>query len=318
MQFSSCRISRLVPAGLLMVTLVATGCRSSNWTMPTFSSWKMPRSSLFAKREPNAELLAGRNAVPQLPESPASKYTAESLTASKTPGSTSPAASAAGTGLAATANGFNASFPATTPSSTTGQQPTQSPYQTGPYQMAGANTGGYGPTNFGTAGSSSLPSPYGGGLGSSPMTGNVVATAPSISYPPLPNSTAPTTFGSSPVTPPVLPTSFGSEASLAGGPALPAVGWPAASPPQGTESFNSNMSATPTAPRNSAYQATGTPGTFAPGSTGRTSAYDFSVGGAPATPSSTAVQSPTTTQTTRPTFTLPPNTATNPGGSLLR
>lgn len=346
MQNSCCRTCRLPLAVIIMIACCFSGCRSQTWSMP---SWKMPGSSFFSKREPDAATLAGKSGVPQLPESPAAKYTSENLVAGgRMPGT------AVGGGTTPAGG-----FPAQTGLSAQGLAAKSNGYQTGPYQMSGAtsapgsqpapnigynapnpystaSTGGANATmpgaggqgagamNAGALGAGSrMPNPYGGTFGNATGTLAGGLQMPSNGLPPNTASTAPNPGAFPPIpgypsTPAVAGVSY-SEPSLGMLPAIPSLGTNAStagsmgSAPQGItpQGIGAGIAPPPApamgavAPAGSAEfgGATTLPG-FAPGTTARSTAYNFGE-------SSGATASPST----RPTFTLPPNSATNPNGS---
>ncbi len=344
MHISCCRSHRLLIASMVMIASVSTGCRTNTWKMPT---WKMPGSNFFAKREPDAATLAGNNSLPKLPESPAAKYTADQLAAtSGSSANTGMGSTATRSDLASKANGFpgsSTSIYGATPggygsmpsspyklSSTTPSPSTLSPATApSPSTALGQTTPNpsasipYGGTGYGTPSPSaspnsalaSMPSPY-GGSSSFPAPGNTASLGgANPAYPPLPNATVGGVVQSSypgATVPPSYPSAsapgsvgYGVGGSgSATGPAMP----PLAAFPAATQGGSSNPTATAGGSPSSAYQGATTLGAFAPGSTGRSTAYDFS-GGATA-------PTATTSTTTRPTYSLPPNTAAVPGAQL--
>ncbi len=216
--FSRCRWGLVLT---LAVAATASGCRST--------SWKMPGSSFFASREPDAATLAGNTGAPQLPESPATKYSPSSMASvGKQPGTTSPGSAgqpAAGTSpygytAGGTSNPASASAPAG------GLAARANGYQTGPYavgQASGSATAAGLAANLNSA--ASYPSPYGGSYSGSTGTPNIE----------LPNSVNGALAGAAQAMPgyPAAGT-YGSAAAAGGLPAYPpAAGYNATPAPAG-------------------------------------------------------------------------------------
>lgn len=352
MKLSSYVNFRLGLALVLTLSCTSSGCRSSTWKMP---SWKMPGSKFFASRDPDPATLAGRNGVPELPESPATKYTASNIAAV----GNSPAApgtnSSTNSSLAGGTTYGYANPTATPPAGLAAQG---NGYQTGPYQVGA--TGGLatgttaGPTSSTLAsGSNGLPNPYGGTYSGTASTGRAGGTnehlygnTASAGMPadiPLPNSVTSslasgpnttTTYPTGPGLPALPDTTSASYASTinpspnmmpnAGLPPLP-TGLPALPPPTGTAgSFeftqpNTAGSFTLNAP-NTATNVNNTPSTAYQGAT--------TLGFAPGTTGrattynfsgSSSGSSPASHNSLAPPNTsLPPNTATLPNAQPSR
>ncbi len=299
------------------------GCQSTRSWSPV--SW-------YTNRQPDAAKIAGRtNDASAVPGSPALSHTPTALASNSSPGSkaspTTPGATsslpygnaAAGGapaptgGLAAQANGFR-----TVNNSTPGNPPAGG-YQTGPYGMSSASANA--PTNFpnpygGTystantqsasvPGSSAATYPEAASLASSPSAANVMAgygtpagygstvNSPADSqsdYPSLPAipvsgpSSSPPTYASSEI--PNAPPAYG---------AVPNYGLPDQADPYG--GYNGQGST----PGASAYQPVQQAGNFAPGTTGRSTTYNFGAGAASDPGVSGTIPAPSGG--------LPPNTA---------
>jgi hypothetical protein len=300
----------------VLVTVTSVGCRSTGKFTPSFLAWN---------RAPDAATLAGGSEVPDLPESPASKYTPNAIASvgAKTP---SPAAQSPVATTPGSAYGYNPTT-ASTPNSQLAAA--ANGYQTGPYELApqaGSLSSNVTAPNTRTG---ALPSPYGG-------SASGVGTAPKMADIALPNSVA------GAMTVPSTPVGYPNQA--AGVPDYPSVGqakpqstMPMATYPSGagatgyptsTPSFpaipgttatsaSTSPPAYPSLPpvagsassagsaASSAYQGSSTVNRYSPGSTGRSTGYDFSTG-------STAAPS-----TAVPGSTLPPNTA-NQNSPMLR
>jgi hypothetical protein len=315
-------VTRCNLIGLIVVSLAVSGCRSGS------SSWKMPGSSMFSwNRQPDATTLAGQSNLPQYPESPANRYEPNAIAsvAAQTPSQTS-GPSVASVGTASSAYGVAAQ---TVAAPKTGLASQANGFQTGPYQMS--ESAGYPPTTT-TASSSAvgLPNPYGGtyagtgGATSVPsiaLPGGVqqsVATAQNAvntanGYANAANAYANGVANSISSLPsyPFSTVSTGTAGTGTSSPTTAAMSTPAFPElPQGVASgassaFPNPLAATP--PATSAYQGSTTLSSgYRPGTTGRSTGYDFSSGGA-----GSATQAPTAPSTnSQPSFSLPPNTAT--------
>lgn len=323
--------SRLSIALLVVVVAPAVGCKSA-------TAWKMPGSSLFSwNREPDASLLASENELPEYPEpsGPAGKYEPNSVaslgagtpgTATRTqqvaPGVSMPTygstAQTVGTpqaGLAAQANGYatgpygvrpTTSTAVSQASTTTGlPSPYGGSYSSGSTAMTGTPNITL-PTNVAASLGSAAPAAQNiGNTIAPPATSPTTnfsqasyptypsATAGSVSLPKLPNLAAPNSLGTPNLASP------NTAAVNVGGPS--GVAMPTATSNAGLPS--SVGSAATGLPAPSAYKGATTLGGFSPGTTGRSTGYDFGSG--------------QTNPVTPPQTTLPPNTAsgTNP---LLR
>lgn len=143
----------------------ASGCKSAGFSMPG--------KNMFSRnRTPDAETLAGNNKVPNLPESPATKYDPSAMASLGSKPTSTPTGSAYGggatqPGLAAAANG----------------------YQTGPYSTAPKNMPPAASVAS-TAMSGALPSPYGGSYNGSSASLSTPSTGSPTGDVPLPNSVA--------------------------------------------------------------------------------------------------------------------------------
>ncbi|MEZ6135921.1 MAG: hypothetical protein R3C53_13540 [Pirellulaceae bacterium] len=341
--FSRCQWGLMLA---LATGLTTTGCRSAG-------GWKMPGTSMFASREPDAATLVGRDDVPELPVSPASKYSPDNIASVGTKPNSS-------TTTPTTGGAYG--FPAQTVSTPkAGLAAAANGYQTGPYQVGGAgstaaNTAGL---TTGTAGgtTSGYPGTYGGSYGGASSQPNVElpksvtgalaqAQAAMPSYPssygnstpsyngtggygPAPETTAAappsasTQYPGYPTSPTYNPTASMS-AAVAAAPAIPSpsgllpsvtVGSrteatltipPMSGANANTASYNSGTTTSISPQPSSAYQGATTLGGFTPGTTGRSTTYDFSPG-ANNTSAASGTAQPATTNT------LPPNTATLPG-----
>jgi|694.fasta_scaffold01378_29 hypothetical protein len=225
----------------------------------------------------------------------------------------------------------------TVPAPTGGLAALSNGYQTGPYGMAtqpGTPTAGAPTTGTPVAGTTvanqtassvkgpnSFANPYGGTFATATSS---PATAPSTALPasaapygstgvglasnPATNSTAPAA-SNYPALPGAVPT--GPTAAMVSGPSGSVPGSLASLP---YPSINSTPTAPTTSvpagsvPAASAYPAVAPASAYAPGTTGRTTNYNFGVGSATTAP--TAGQSPT--------MGLPPNTATGGAPQLIR
>lgn len=223
------KLSRAQLGMLLVVSSFApsVGCKST--------TWKMPGSSFFSSnREPDAATLAGSGNLPQLPESPASKYTPTSLASNSTT-----TGSRSATGTSAYGSGATPSYPGqmvSTPS--TGLAAKANGYQTGPYQVASTNqvgtpssmpqagsTGSSYPNAYSSAGSNSMPNPYGGSY-----AGVSSSNAPAMPDVALPKSVS-GELASQPSTKSAYAPGVGSTASM---PSSYPTGSPYTAAPQGT------------------------------------------------------------------------------------
>lgn len=360
MQLNSYVNFRLGLALVLTFCCTSSGCRSSTWKMP---SWKMPGSKFFASRDPDPATLAGRSGVPELPESPATKYTASNIAAV----GKSSAASGTNTGSnSSLAGGTTDGYASPTATPPAGLAAQGNGYQTGPYQVGatgGLATGGLATgttvgstSNTLASGPNGLPNPYGGTYAGTASPGRAGGTnehlygnTPAAGMPadiPLPNSVtsslasgpnSPGLYPSAPGMPALPDTTSASYAAAvnpspsmmphAGLPPLP-TGLPALPPPTGTAgsfdptrtttggSFTLNTPNTATSvnntptPPSTAYQGATTLG-FAPGTTGRSTTYNFSGNASGSSPASRNSQLP-------PNTSLPPNTATLPNAQPPR
>ncbi len=322
----------------LIVTLLSvssTGCMSSGgWKMPKMFSWN---------REPSATTLAGTT-TPQLPESPANKYSPNAIASvgagssgagtssgNKAPtngyaGQTSPATKTASAGLAATANG----------------------YQTGPYQVGNNSAsnvqaaGAYGGATSSNpnALAAGLPNPYGGTYGGMSSKAdmalpsnvkNSLASGPAYTASPstygpaattMPAAHSAATSGYAMPVAPTMPNAVATNGNPYGAPAisypsLPNVGQ--ASATAGGQ-FPTNNTALPS------YPALGT--SLPSAATTAGSAYSAvapPTGGQPASYQAATYQPGTTARPTTynfgssasPTPTLPPNTASGAGPGII-
>jgi hypothetical protein len=310
----------------ILASLSLTGCRSGG-------TWRMPGASMFAaSREPDAATLAGRTkesemAAPDLPVSPASKYSPDSIASVGTRPSTPPSTTTA------SAYGFPAQ---TVAAPKTSLAASANGYQTGPYQVGGtANTTASNaiPNTAGLAtgiASPGYPSTYGGsysGTTSAPdiglpksVTGALADAASSMpSYASTNGTSTPTYSGSGGYGPnsPTLPSAPSPTSAYAGYPSS-TLGMPASTANTGQyPGPTDQLPAYPALPEiptgqvagsqpaSSAYQGTTTLGGYTPGTTGRSTTYNFG-------------PTATTNSATSPVGSLPPNTATSPSSALLR
>lgn len=141
--------------------------RTLKWTAPLLvaacassvgckSGWKMPGASLLSwNRQPSAETMASNLNAPQLPTSPATKYTPTSV-ASAASGSKSTAPTGAVNSTAP-----SAISPYSTVSTPVNSSATANGYQTGPYST-GSNAYGGNPGTSASSTPNASTSPYGG------------------------------------------------------------------------------------------------------------------------------------------------------------
>lgn len=281
MKLAVSRNSRLLLLSAAIGATSLTGCKSLSWKPTSLFAWN---------RQPDAETL-------ELPESPATKYSPSTIasTGVGTPGSgtkSTPSSAygytAPGGGLAAKANG----------------------YQTGPYQVGGSGSKpGAGATALSTKPGSGLANPYGGSYGKSATVGGSgtsnIQLPTGVQEALSKNKTAPANYpnislpsGSTSQTPTIpvsTPTSSGySTPNLPTYPTLPSVGTTTASGSVSTSSRNPSSAYSgattlgmPNLPTASAGTAVSVPSTktvvtsppastsFAPGTTGRSTKYDF-------------------------------------------
>lgn len=250
---------------------IATGCKTTSWTMPG--------KSLFSwNKKPDDSMVASNSEMPQYPSGPAAKYdpaTIQSVGA-QTQGSGSRTGSPYGfaqtvstptTNLAAQANGYT--YP-----------------QTGAYQTATTGTATTGAATTGQAASAGLPSPYGSGYTDTTAAAGSTARASAVtptSYPALPAGNS----GS---------TGYGSTNPISSYPALPAGSAGSTTAPATTAPATTGYQGSTTLPNNAAG--------YAPGTTSRSTNYNFGTSGGT---SSAGSQS----------FSLPSNTASG-ANSLYR
>ncbi|MCC6510047.1 MAG: hypothetical protein IT423_13150 [Pirellulaceae bacterium] len=350
---------------LIVLSLAAPGCKSG-WKMPS------PSSMWPWGRQPSAEALAGTPPKPTL-ESPASKYTPNSVN-SVAAGAPTKSATTAVPGPAVSMPG--GSLASTKP--TYGGAANANGYQTGPYGMSGLSAsastsagGGYnsavttastpttpGPSSTGFPGGSYVPqSAYAGtaGLPSATMpaatTPNVAnpyapptsspmqppAAMASMPLPPIPGTTNPVTHAGGSSMPNATPGMGSSMPSYQPGmPSLPTGSGSATGPGFSTVGFPQGTSAPPASagsmslppssyaggvPLNSGVPAQGGTGadTYRPGTTGRTTTYNFGSGSTTVPvnsnsygPSQTSIPVPGSSGGGYGSFQLPPNTATQP------
>lgn len=337
----------------VVASLTLSGCRSGG-------AWRMPGASMFASsREPDAATLAGKDAamaVPELPVSPASKYSPDSIAsvgarpASPTAGSSSTASTTAG------AYGFPAQ---TVASPKTGLAATANGYQTGPYQMGSASSTSTAGLATGSATPAGYPNPYGGsysGTTTAPDIGlpksvtgalaNAASTMPS--YPSSNGTSTPTysgtggygpaattaqtapgmgansyagygTASSAPASYPTgsypgTPVTGSSPVATASAGGTAATQYPSPSLPAlpAMPNATTGQVAGAQTPASSAYQgATTLSGGYSPGTTGRSTGYNFG-------PSSTGTTPTAGGTSAAPMSSFPPNTATAPNSSLVR
>ncbi len=281
-----------------LVALVALpGCRSG--------AWKMPGSSLLSwGRKPDASTLSGEDELPQLPPSPAAKYdpgTIASVGAKNTPATGGSTNQGSGT-----AYGYSAQ---TVSTPKTGLAAQANGYQTGPYQMGTASTTGTAPS--GTTAAAGLPNPYGGSYTGTAGT-SASAQAPNIA---LPTSVTNTLATGSAASPAGYPGASAPAMGSAGTASSIPVGYPQSSPASATPTMPSttttpDLPSYPSLPAGgvggtpspSAYQGATTltptdpsapatasaPAGFAPGTTGRSTGYDFGAGSSNSLPPNTA------------------------------
>ena len=300
--------SRLILLTALAVPVMVSGCRSGGWKPSSMFAWN---------RQAEADAIGGP-AIVDMPTGPANKYTPNAIASigAKPPNAadgSDAAASAYGytaetvstpqAGLAAKANGFQASTPsASTSNSSAG-------YQTGPYQLAAtkpqATAGGTTAivmTNTGTAGTSSsgLPNPYGGSYkGTAQVASPESTAAPDIQLPSsvinslgqAKSATAGTTLPSGSGLPvPAQPVSTGTSGN-AQLPSQTGTAFPGYPSTMQTATAGSSNEVPAAYPESSAYPSSSygtavgtassaTPASttsgFTPGTTGRTTKYDFS------------------------------------------
>jgi hypothetical protein len=329
-----CRSVTLVRCGFVL-TVAALSCTAG---CKSVSGWKMP--SLFASREPDADKLAGRV---ETPTSPAEKYTPSAI-ASKSPTNTTTNTQTAGGltsgttsknryettapkgGLAAQSNGYQTG-PYTT---NTNLANTTNTGSASGIQAPVGSSNSLVSTPVGSNSSPGFVSPYGGtysGIGST-STPNVTPAAGQLPLNSTPNSTAlggaPTGYGIPPYgSNPALGTApVSASASVPDYPsfqssnvsssntlpmnasvgAVPA--YPSTNPPLTSATAVATPESVGVAPAASAYQSALPAGPYAPGTTGRSTNYNF---GPP--PASTTTIAPAQNRA------LPPNTAS--GQQLL-
>ncbi len=273
--------SRLTIAACLALLLVSSGCKSLSWKPSSLFSWN---------RAPEESMYAGP-AITEVPTSPATQHTPNAIAATGTTNA----------GIAAQSGSAYGYSPQTSSSPQAGLAAQANGYQTGPYQMTSATrqpttTAVASPQNPGSAGG--LPNPYGGTYTGSVGTPSVgTATLPNIQ---LPNSvnqaieaqrSAPANYPSIPLPGSSMP-QVTSPAATTG--TLPNVSMPSIPTyPSASVGQTGTAGGTGTVPTSSAYQGvaggqggvsatlnlpTGTPAqpaSFTPGTTGRTTQYNF-------------------------------------------
>ncbi len=293
---------------LAMAASLTTGCRSTSWKMPG-ASW------LSGNREPDAATLAGTEEIPELPVSPATKYSPSNVASAGAPNrGTSP-------GAGNSIYGYTAQTVATPKA---GLAASANGYQTGPYQVGSTS-----PANTSSP-YGGLPNPYGGTYaGPSGPTQTPDVSVPSNSPP----SSASGLAGSSFTPPGAYPGVQGgypnsqspSAAGLAQGstPSYPSAA-AGAVPPVAVNNGLPDYPSLPTSPLNSsAYQGNTTLGTgpTATGSAGGTSLSSGTTAGASPAIAPTGGYAPGTTGrnttynfgTSAPSIASPPSAmGTNP------
>lgn len=320
--------------------LSTAGCQSG-------ASWRSP-STWFAGRQPDPAVIAGRTETPQMPQSPAEKYAPTALASKSNSPTNNPAvgqvpvagqvpASGQTPGAGSqpaygTAPQMTSTVKTNVPAPTGGLAAVSNGYQTGPYGMATqpgtpqsvlpttgtpvAGTTVANQTPSSVKSPNSFANPYGGTFTAATSS---PATAPSTALPantapygstgvglvsnPASNPTAPAA-STYPALPGAAPT--GPSAAMVSGPSSSVPGSLASLP---YPSINTATTApTTNVPAASAYPAVAPASAYAPGTTGRTTNYNFGVG----TPTGT------TPTGQSPTMGLPPNTATGGAPQLIR
>lgn len=287
---------------IALICSTSAGCRTSGW--------KMPGSSFFSwNREPDATKLAGNSTLPQYPESPATKHEPNAIASVG-------AGSADGSKVAATnSTGSTYGYPAQTVAAPKqGLAAQANGYQTGPYQVGEAKNSGAGSYASSQPAGGPLPNPYGGsyaGVSSTTSMPNVTlpssvtsalngsatntpGTGSVASYPTASDSAGlpsyPNVTGSSKTSPvstasqslPSMPSypAAGSAGSTGNTNSMPAYPSYPASPETAGGSATAAGSSSAHSTNSSTFPgASGTgnaSGNYAPGTTSRSTGYDFS------------------------------------------
>lgn len=285
-----------------------SGCKSAGFSMPG-------KSMFGWNRQPDAATLAGNTKVPNLPESPAAKYDPAAIASkSGSPGKPASSAygyggtaatggATAQPGGAAMANGYQSGSypmasttpaPATTAASTATSGALPSPYG-GTYSgsMAGLST----PSTAAGSGDVPLPSSVTAALGkgAGATAGYSAPAATDGGIPALPNTTAvgytqdaPTTAATTAYQLPggpaagqtsAFPASNIYTSGATGGPAAGLPALPGSNSASPANSAHADSTATPpsstSAPAGASSSPSGSPSSYSPGSTGRSTSYDF-------------------------------------------
>lgn len=276
---------------IALICSTSAGCRTSSWNMPgsSFFSWN---------REPDATKLAGNSTLPQYPESPATKHQPNAIASVG-------AGSAEGSRVAtASSTGSTYGYPAQTVAAPKqGLAAQANGYQTGPYQVGEATNGSqpagsplpnpYGGSYAGVSSTTSMPNvtlpssvsnALNGGAANPSGTGAVVSypsTGDSAGLPSYPSGTgssktsSPAAVGQSLPSMPSYPAA-GSTSSTGNTNSMPAYPSYPASPETtgGTATAAGSSSAHKT--NSNTYSGTAASGNYAPGTTSRSTGYDFS------------------------------------------